>query len=156
MILREMIQADNPKVKELVQVTLEGIGFDKPGTAYVDPELGHLFDFYQEHQPANYWVIEEQGEIIGGVGIAPYNEEGVCELQKMYVAKPYQGQGLAKQLIEEALTFAKGHYNVCYLETHTELTAAYHLYESFGFALLESPLEGSVHSAMDRWYLKEF
>lgn len=155
MRLREMVQADNPKVKRLVQVTLEGIGFDKPGTAYVDPELGHLYDYYQANQPANYWVIEEQGEIIGGVGIAPYNEEGVCELQKMYVAKPYQGQGLAKQLIEEALTFAKGHYNVCYLETHTELTVAYHLYESFGFTLLERPLEGTVHSAMDRWYMKE-
>lgn len=29
------------------------------------------------------------------------------------------------------------------------------LYERYGLKLLEKPIEGSDHSAMDRWYLKD-
>lgn len=155
MKLREMTYEDRDQVKELVQSSLKKLGFDKPGTAYFDPELNDLFTYYQKQMKANYWVIEDDGLIIGGVGIAPFKEE-VCELQKLYLQDSYQGKGLAKQLMDTALEFAKTHYEACYLETHSDLAAACLLYEKYEFDLLDIPIEGSEHSAMDKWYLKKF
>ena len=45
-------------------------------------------------------------------------------------------------------------YKKIYLETHTNLKAAIHLYEKCGYKLIEKPKE-VVHSSMNRFYLKE-
>lgn len=155
MNLREMVEQDKVGVKTLVQNSLKSLGFDKPGTAYFDPELNDLYSFYKKLENGNYWVVEEDGKIVGGVGIAPFTE-GICELQKLYVAAEFQGKGLSKLLMDIALEFAEDYYKACYLETHSDLEAACILYEKYDFELLESPIEGSPHSAMDRWYLKKF
>lgn len=155
MKLREMAYEDRYQVKELVQKSLKKLGFDKPGTAYYDPELNDLYSFYSQQNNGNYWVIEDEQNIVGGVGIAPF-QKGVCELQKLYLNDDYQGKGYSKQLMDVALGYAKKHYDACYLETHSDLKAACVLYDKYQFELLENPLEGSPHSAMDRWYLKTF
>lgn len=149
-----MTVADKQQVKVLVQKSLKSLGFDKPGTAYYDPELDDLYRFYQKKKNGQYWVIEEADKIVGGVGIAPFTK-GVCELQKLYVDQDYQGYGLSKKLMDQALSYAAEYYEACYLETHSDLKAACLLYDKYEFELLEQPLEGSVHSAMDRWYLKK-
>ena len=46
-------------------------------------------------------------------------------------------------------------YHMVYLETHTNLKAAIHLYEKCGYREIERP-ESVVHSTMNRFYLKEF
>ncbi|MNW33386.1 Acetyltransferase (GNAT) family protein [compost metagenome] len=98
-----------------------------------------------------------EGEVVGGIGIAPFNEhDKVCELQKLYLSPTVQGLGLSKKLMETALSFASKHYEKCYLETIHELKTACILYEKFGFTLLHEPLSGSEHSAMDAWYIKAF
>lgn len=56
--------------------------------------------------------------------------------------------------MDHALKFAGIHYDFCYLETHSDLGAACRLYEKYNFELLPQPIEGSEHSAMDKWYLK--
>ncbi|MEG0254035.1 MAG: GNAT family N-acetyltransferase [Vagococcus sp.] len=155
MMLREMTRKDNQGVKALVQRSLKLLGLDKPGTAYYDPELNDLYSFYQKENKGNYWVIEENGVIVGGVGIASFNEI-ICELQKLYVDTSVQGKGLASQLMNQALLFAENNYEACYLETHSDLGVACQLYDKYEFDLLSGPLEGSVHSAMDKWYLKKF
>lgn len=155
MTLRPMTREDNKGVKSLIQSSLKSLGLDKPGTAYYDPELNNLFSFYDKQKKSAYWVIEENGMIVGGVGIAPFSET-TCELQKLYVDASQQGKGLAKLLMNQALSFAKDNYEACYLETHSDLGAACRLYEKYDFNLLENPLEGSVHSFMDKWYLKKF
>ena len=39
-----------------------------------------------------------EGEVVGGVGIAPFNEQAqVCELQKLYLSPKAQGLGLSKE-----------------------------------------------------------
>ncbi|MGX7132957.1 GNAT family N-acetyltransferase [Enterococcus massiliensis] len=154
MKLRKMTKADNPAIKKLVQDSLKTLGYDIPGTAYFDPQLDDLFNYYRTHSPGQYWVIEQEHQIIGGVGIAPFSEaSGICELQKLYLAEKFQGLGLSKKLMVAALNFAKKHYRQCYLETHTDLATACRLYEKYGFQLLNGPLKGSEHSAMNAWYL---
>ena len=41
-----------------------------------------------------------------------------------------------------------------YLETHSNLDMAMHMYEKYGFHLIGRP-ETVVHSTMDRFYMKE-
>lgn len=157
MFIREIQAKDNAKIEKIIKESLESFQLDIPGTAYFDPQLANLTEFYQKENKAKYWVlVNEDDEVLGGVGIAPFNEkEGICELQKLYIAPVAQGLGLSKKLMETALNFAKEHYTHCYLETSTKLKVANLLYQKLGFELLEKPLEGSDHSAMDAWYIKK-
>ncbi|MFC4024658.1 GNAT family N-acetyltransferase [Oceanobacillus longus] len=156
MIIREIKKQDNKQVKELIQHSLKSLGLAIPGSAYFDPQLNDLYQYYKNLKHANYWVVELEGEVVGGIGIAPFNEhEKVCELQKLYLSPKTQGLGFGKKLMETALSFASTHYEKCYLETMHELKTACRLYEKFGFILLHEALPGSDHSAMDAWYLKD-
>ncbi|MEK3787233.1 GNAT family N-acetyltransferase [Paenibacillus sp. FSL K6-1230] len=157
MVIREMTKEDNAKVKGIIQDSLKSLGLAIPGTAYFDPQLNDLHQYYNNLKHANYWVVEMEGEVVGGIGIAPFNEhDKVCELQKLYLSPTVQGLGLSNKLMETALSFASKHYEKCYLETIHELKTACKLYEKFGFTLLHEPLSGSEHSAMDAWYIKAF
>lgn len=156
MMIREIKQEDNAKVKEIIQDSLESLGLALPGTAYFDPQLSDLYHYYYRLPHANYWVVELGGEVVGGIGIAPFSEhESICELQKLYLRPEAQGLGLGKKLMEQALSFASTYYAACYLETRHELEPACRLYEWYGFVLLQEPLSGSEHSAMDAWYIKD-
>ncbi|MGD7001656.1 GNAT family N-acetyltransferase [Corynebacterium halotolerans] len=156
MIIREMKKEDNARVEAIIKESLKSHGLAIPGSAYFDPQLGELRQYYNRFNHANYWVAEVEGEVVGGVGIAPYGESGtVCELQKLYLIPEAQGVGLSRKLMDEALSFASRHYEQCYLETMHELEAACILYEKYDFTLLPEPLPGSDHSAMDAWYLKD-
>jgi putative acetyltransferase len=156
MIIREIKIEDNKKIKEIIQNSLKSLGLDIPGTAYFDPQLNNLYQYYNNLKYAKYWVLEMDQEVVGGIGIAPFNEQDkVCELQKLYLSPKTQGLGLATKLMETAVLFASKHYKKCYLETQHELKAACKLYKKFGFKLLLKPLPGSEHSAMDAWYIKD-
>lgn len=156
MIIREIKKEDNAKVKEIIQDSLKSLGLAIPGTAYFDPQLNDLHQYYNNLKHAKYWVVEMEGEVVGGIGIAPFNEhDKVCELQKLYLNTKTQGLGFGKKLMETALSFASKHYAKCYLETKHELKNACILYKKFGFTLLHEPLSGSDHSAMDAWYIKD-
>ncbi|MEH7110480.1 GNAT family N-acetyltransferase [Bacillus sp. JJ1764] len=155
MIIRNIEKEDNFKIKEIIQDSLKSHGLDIPGTAYFDPQLNDLHQYYHHFKHGNYWVVELEGEVVGGIGIAPFNEQDkVCELQKLYVSPKAQGLGVGKKLMETALSFAAKYYDACYLETTHELQTACRLYEKYGFTLLPEPLPGSDHSAMNAWYLK--
>ncbi len=156
MRIREIEERDNGIIEQIIKHSLEAFGLDIPGTAYFDPQLSALTQFYASEKNAAYWVaVNERDEVVGGIGIAPFDvSKGICELQKLYISPAAQGMGLSRQLVETALTFAAKHYTDCYLETMKKLEVANALYEKFGFDSLESPLVGSEHSTMDRWFLK--
>lgn len=156
MIIREIKKDDNTKIKEIIQTSLKSHGLAMPGTAYHDPQLGNLYQYYKNLTNAKYWVLDVEGEVVGGVGIAPFNDnDSVCELQKLYVSENVQGLGYGQQLMEIALSFASKYYSRCYLETMHKLEVACVLYEKFEFQSLNEPLPGSEHSVMDAWYIKE-
>lgn len=157
MQIRTIQEKDNKKIEAIIKQSLEFEKLNIAGTAYFDPYLGELYQFYQAEPAANYWVAAgENDEAVGGVGIGPFgNHAGIGELQKLYRAPAAKGQGIAKKLIQTALEFADKHYSQCYLETFESLTAANRLYEKFGFIKLEKPLSGSEHNACDAWYIKK-
>ncbi len=157
MQIREIDEKDNQTVELIIKRSLELFNLNIPGTAYFDPQLSSLAQFYKEQTNAKYWVaVNEQDEVVGGVGIAPFGQKtGICELQKLYIKPDAQGMGLSKELMKVALDFAKEHYTHCYLETLKKLQVANLLYIKLGFQQLERALDGSDHNAMDAWYIRE-
>jgi putative acetyltransferase len=157
MQIREIEEKDNQTMEQIIKRSLESFNLNIPGTAYFDPQLSNLAQFYKDIPNANYWVaLNEKDEVVGGVGIAPFGHEtGICELQKLYIKPEAQGFGLSKELMKVALNFAKEHYSHCYLETLKKLEIANLLYIKLGYQQLDGPLDGSEHSAMDAWYIKE-
>lgn len=155
MKLREIQPADDAKIAAIIRESLEDAGLAIPGTAYFDPELAHLSDYYQQSLGRQYFILEE-GAILGGVGIAECGKlPGVAELQKLYLAPAARGRRLSPRLLTAALDFATAaDYQAVYLESHHQLEAAIALYEKFGFQALPAPLILTPHNAMDRFYIK--
>lgn len=157
MLIREIKATDNNILKQIIQTSLQDLDLAIEGTAYFDPQLDHLSDYYQNLQHAAYWVVELNQKVVGGIGIAPLEAiPSTCELQKLYLSSEAQGLGFSKGLMKTALSFASQHYEACYLETNHNLKTACVLYEKFDFKLLNSPLSKTGHIAMDRWYIKSF
>lgn len=155
--IRPIKPEDNQAIQKIIQTILEKHALDLPGTAYFDPQLGKLFEYYKEIPNGAYWVLTENEQIIGGVGIGPFGDyEDIAELQKYYIIENKQGKGYGTLLYEQALSFAKQEgFSHLYLETIDRLDAANEIYKHLGFKQLEKPLEGSEHGLMNRWFILE-
>lgn len=155
MLIRAIETSDDAAVYDLIRSSLKAVGLDIPGTAYFDPQLAHLTQFYANRDDVGYWVADEKGAVVGGVGIGSVaGAPDVCELQKLYVDGRYRGSGYGSRLLDAALAFAAQHYRQCYLETHTKLKTARALYARHGFVFMDHPLPGGEHSAMDCWAIR--
>lgn len=154
--LRLISPQDNPSIANVIrQVSAEyGLTADK-GYGVADPTLDDMYSVYDQ-QGASYWVIEYNGEIVGGGGFAPLaGEPSVCELQKMYFLPQTRGHGLAKRIVSLSLQQAKElGYTQCYLETTECLKEAIGLYEKLGFEHLDAPLGQTGHDACEVVMLK--
>jgi len=148
---------DNLILANIIRDNLKANKLDIPGTVYFDENLNNLSDFYLASPQRAYFIaLDDNDNIIGGIGLAELGfMDDTAELQKLYLTDAVKGQGLSYELIElvEETALNKG-YKRIYLETHTNLKAAIHLYEKCGYKLIEKPKE-VVHSSMNRFYLKE-
>ncbi|MCR9518963.1 bifunctional helix-turn-helix transcriptional regulator/GNAT family N-acetyltransferase [Vibrio alginolyticus] len=155
-VLRPLTKADNSQVADVIRkVSAEyGLTADK-GYGVADPTLDDMYSVYDQ-QGAAYWVVEYQGEIVGGGGFARLaGEPNVCELQKMYFLPQTRGHGLAKRIVALSLQLAKQFgYQQCYLETTECLREAVGLYEKLGFEHLDAPLGQTGHDACEVVMLK--
>lgn len=154
--IRPIREQDNAAVEQVIRSCLIEFGANHEGTAWADPDLGR-FSFVYQSEGSHYWVAEdENGKIVAGTGIGSLpGATGVCELQKMYCLPQARGTGLARRLMEQALTYAAQHYRRCYLETLPNMIAAQKLYEKFGFQRIDEPLVQTEHFACDVRYVKE-
>ena len=148
---------DNLIIANIIRDNLKANKLDIPGTVYFDENLNNLSDFYLASPKRAYFIaLDDNDNIIGGIGLAELGfMDDTAELQKLYLTDAAKGQGLSYELIElvEETALNKG-YKRIYLETHTNLKTAIHLYEKCGYKLIEKPKE-VVHSSMNRFYLKE-
>ncbi len=139
----------------LIRRILKAHALDVPGTAYYDEALDHLSGYYAEPGRA-YYVLTEGKKLIGGIGLAELPElPRCCEMQKLYLDGEYRGRGLGRGMIGhvEQAAVSMGYQRI-YLETHTNLAAAIHLYEKCGYREIPKP-DFVIHSTMNRFYLKE-
>jgi putative acetyltransferase len=157
MIIRKIEKRDNQALGTIVQTVLTELGAPKVGTAYADPYLFSLYETYDKPK-AIYFVVEEDGEVIGGAGIDQLENcsENICELQKMYFLPEARGKGFATKIMELCLQAAKDfRYEKCYLETMPYMEDAQKLYKKFGFTYLDKPMGDTGHTSCPVWMIKQ-
>ena len=155
---RRITPADDAAIAKLVRDNLKKHGLDIPGTVYFDTNLDHISDFYLEKpEKRDYFVVtDEGGVVIGGIGLAEFEPFAGCtELQKLYLSEAAKGKRLGYDMLRLIEDRARElGYQKAYLETHTNLAAAIHIYEKCGYREIPKP-EEVVHSGMNRFYSKE-
>lgn len=154
---RKIEAGDNEALATLIRDVLVAHEVPKTNSTYADESLDAMFEYYQ--QPGSvYWVLVQEGTLLGGGGIAPLQggERTTCELQKMYFLPEARGRGLGSRLLEILLKEASNlGYTHCYLETVPQMVAAQGLYKKFGFSMLQSPKGNTGHCACPVWMLKK-
>lgn len=147
MKIRPILPQDNAVIKEIIQDAIMEHGAPKIGTAYSDKATQAMYEHFQAARK-QYCVVEVNGEVIGGAGIAQLdNYDGnVCELQKMYFRPAARGKGYGKALMLHCLETAKSYkFDTIYLETMGNMYDAQGLYKHVGFELLDGPLGNTGH-----------
>ena len=115
----------------LVKTVLNDYGLTV-NTLTTDKDITDLEKYYFRN---NGWfaVLECNEKPVGTYGIYGM-KNNVCELRKMYLLKEYQGRGLGKMMMEDAMEVARGlGYKRMILETNKVMFKAMHLYQKFGF-----------------------
>lgn len=142
----------------LIRHNLKAHGLDIPGTVYFDEGLEHLSEYYSAKPDRRVYFIllDDDGALAGGIGLAEFSLFDNCaELQKLYLGDAVKGRGLGYRLIERVEDAARERgYRRIYLETHTNLRAALHIYEKSGYVAIDKP-EAVVHATMNRFFIKE-
>ena len=84
--IREIEEKDNKEVENVIRTCLIEFGANHEGTAWADPNLGRFSEIYNT-DGNKYWVaIDENGKIVGGVGIGKLNGiEDVCDSWIIYL-----------------------------------------------------------------------
>ena len=84
--------------------------------------------------------------LAGIVALRPLDDEGVCELKRLYLRDEFRGQGAGRRLTEDIITVAeKAGYAKMRLDTELRLQTAIDMYRKFGFVEIgqyyDNPLE---------------
>ena len=84
------------------------------------------------------WLAEDDGALLGTIAIVR-ESDAVAQLRWFLLDTASRGRGLGRRLVGEVVRFAGDQgFRGLFLWTFSELLAARHLYESFGFQLSES------------------
>ena len=105
-----------------------------------------------------YFVVEEDGTIIGSAGLAPLlgGDPEICELQKMYFLPKARGRGIGAEMMETCLDYARAEgFKQCYLETLPYMETARKLYARSGFKSLEKPIGDTGHYNCTMWMIRD-
>ncbi|MFB6273079.1 MAG: N-acetyltransferase family protein [Salinibacter sp.] len=95
-------------------------------------------------------LAEIEGDPVGVVAVQPLDDEGACEMKRLYVTPDYRTQGLGRALATAIIERAQAlGYDVMRLDTVASMTAARRLYRSLGFevrdAYYHNPLDDAVY-----------
>jgi putative acetyltransferase len=154
--IRPIGPADNPAIRDLILETLIEHGAVGGGFASGDEETHQMYEAFQK-EGRRYFVLEKDGAVLGGSGIAPLpGEPGTCELVRMYFRPEARGLGLGKKLLYLCMDEAiRAGYTQMYLETVEQMHSARGLYEHLGFGRIPAPMGNTGHFACDVFYVRK-
>ena len=154
--IRPIEARDNAAVAAIIRSVMPEFGADGPGFAIHDAEVSDMHGAYS-HAASAYFVVELEGRVCGGGGVAPLEgEPGVCELRKMYFLPELRGLGAGDALMRQCLQSARVlGYARCYLETLTGMDAAQKLYARHDFKPLCGPLGKTGHFGCNRFFIRQ-
>lgn len=156
--LRKIKKEDNEELARIIRASLVEFDVPKIGTVYSDPDTDRLFELFEETPASCYYVVEEDGVLIGGCGIFPTDglPAGHAELVKLYLSTATRGKGFGKLVMDKCYEAAKEMgYTHLYLESFPQLAKAVSLYEKADFKHLSGALGNSGHFACTIWMVKE-
>ena len=155
--LRPITPADDAAMARIIRTVMPEFGAGGCGFAINDPEVDWISKAYAAPRHA-YFVLEQDGEVLGGGGIAPLDggEADTCELRKMYFLPEARGLGAGAAMMARCLDAAReAGFRQCYLETLTGMDAAMRLYERSGFRRIDGPMGNTGHGGCNTFYLRE-
>lgn len=154
--IRELTSGDDLAIKNIIQSVLREYHDDLPGTAYYDPELGALYKFYAARPHRKYWVVTVAGKVVGGCGLAEFDDLGTAEIQKLYLLPETRGLGAGKRLLGLCEEYGREFgYSSLYIETLSNMKEALGLYEHLGFHRLANSKGKTLHNTCDVWLEKK-
>ena len=148
LLIREYLAFLNARLKQDY-----GIEFDMEAMVKSD-----ITDNYKFHPPEGRFYLVRHNDQIAGIGCLKKLEDGMGEVQRMYVAPSFRGQGIgrsiANRLIEDARLIG---YHTLKLESLGFLDAAHALYRSLGFKDIDPYSDNSMESfqaeeQLDKYY----
>lgn len=148
---------DNQPLAQLIRNVFDEFDVERIGTVYSDASTDNLFDLFAVEN-AEYWVAEQNGNVIGGCGIYPTDGlgKGCAELVKLYLsplARGYKvGFNLLNIIIKRSIELG---YKQLYLESFDKFSKAVSMYENLGFRHIDAPMGNSGHSACTIWMIKD-
>lgn len=155
--IRPIQPEDTARMAYIIREVMTAHGASGEGFSIHDAEVDDMYTAYRADRSA-YFVIEHEGMVYGGAGIAPLlgGDPHTCELKKMYFLPEARGRGLAITIADRCLNAARSFgYQRCYLETITEMAAANRFYQRYGFRALEGPMGATGHGACSAFYVME-
>jgi DNA-binding MarR family transcriptional regulator/GNAT superfamily N-acetyltransferase len=124
-------------VKRHAELYGEEYGWGEPFEALcaqIVADFGNKFDRKRER----CWIAEMDGENVGCIFVAKDSDD-VARIRLLLVDPKARGLGLGARLVDECVRFARrAGYRKMTLWTHSQLTAARHIYQKAGFKLMRS------------------
>jgi GNAT superfamily N-acetyltransferase len=104
----------------------------------VATELSEFLSRYEESRDG-FWTLSLNHQIKGGIAIDGIKTMTDGAHLRWFILSPEtQGRGFGNRLMDQAISFCKErHYSLVYLWTFEGLHPARHLYEKFGFELVQ-------------------
>ncbi len=96
------------------------------------------------------YIAKWKDELAGCIALMPLQEEGVCEMKRLYVRPQFRKHKIGKAMVEQLMKDGKRlGYTTMKLDTLQKLQPAIALYKQYGFtettAYYENPLPGVVY-----------
>jgi len=140
---------DLTTVRVLFREYAQSLGFALDFQGF-ESELATLPGEYAEPGGTILLAHSPEGEPWGVVALRPLDDDGACEMKRMYVRPEARGQGLGRILGEAIVAAARERgYRAMRLDTIDTMTAAIELYRSLGFheigAYRFNPLPGALY-----------
>lgn len=158
MNIRNIEQHDNSSIAQIVKASFIELGAPLVNTVYDDPRTERMYEQFAGRRDAAYFVIEEQGEVLGGCGFYPTEglERGVAEVVKFYFSPALRGKGMGRKMLQQIESKARqAGFSQLYIESFPEFSNAVSLYEKAGFHHIPHRLGNSGHTATTIFMIKE-
>jgi len=155
--IREIEEADNLLLAQIIRRAFEEYGAPMQGTVYSDPTTDNLYKLFKAEKSV-LWVTLANGKTAGCCGIYPTKglPDNCAELVKFYLSAESRKKGIGKELLAKSIESARLFgYTKLYLESLPQFSDALNLYEKQGFLRLDKPLGKSGHCTCNIWMIKD-